>query len=144
MAAALLDASLLGFLAVVTVTDLRTRLIPDAAIAGAVLVGVLLIVLGDPSGLPPRLLAGGAAAGFLLAAALIRPNGLGLGDVKLAGVLGLYLGGSVIVALAVAFLAGSVAGLMLIARHGWEARSRTIPFAPYLALGALAALAAQP
>jgi prepilin signal peptidase PulO-like enzyme (type II secretory pathway) len=41
----------------------------------------------------------------------------------------------------VAFIAGSVAGLGLIARHGWAARRRTIPFAPCLALGALAALA---
>ena len=44
----------------------------------------------------------------------------------------------------VAFAAGSIAGLVLLARHGWAARSRTIPFAPFLAIGALIALAAQP
>src|SRR5262249_48137476 len=144
MAAALLDASLLGLLAVVTVSDVRTRLIPDKAVAGALVLCMVVIAFDDPAGLPPRVLAGAGAAGPLLAAALVRPDGMGLGDVKLAGVLGLYLGGSVILALTVAFLAGSIAGLVLIARHGWRARSRTIPFAPFLALGAVVALAAQP
>ena len=69
---------------------------------------------------------------------------MGLGDVKLAAVLGFYLGGRVAEAMLVAFAAGSAAGLLLLARHGWSARSRTIPFAPFLAIGALVALAAQP
>jgi leader peptidase (prepilin peptidase)/N-methyltransferase len=63
---------------------------------------------------------------------------MGLGDVKLAAVLGLYLGRGVIAALLVAFVSGSLIGLVLIARNGWAARSRTIPFAPFLSLGALA------
>jgi leader peptidase (prepilin peptidase)/N-methyltransferase len=87
-----------------------------------------------------RLAAGAGAAGFLLAAAVICPDGMGLGDVKLAGVLGVYLGAAVIEAMLVAFAAGSAVGLVLLARHGWAARSRTIPFAPCLALGALVAL----
>ncbi len=66
---------------------------------------------------------------------------MGLGDVKLAGVLGVYLGAAVIEAMIVAFAAGSAVGLALIARHGWAARGRTIPFAPFLALGALVAMA---
>jgi leader peptidase (prepilin peptidase)/N-methyltransferase len=64
--------------------------------------------------------------------------------VKLATVLGLFLGGEVLVALLIALLAGSVAGLVMLIRHGWAARSRAIPFAPFLALGALAAIAPQP
>ncbi|HEY1358190.1 MAG TPA: hypothetical protein VGF21_07790, partial [Thermoleophilaceae bacterium] len=78
---------------------------------------------------------------FLLAAALIRPNGMGLGDVKLAGVIGVYLGAAVLEAMIVAFAAGSIVGLALIARHGWAARRRTIAFAPCLAVGAVVALA---
>jgi prepilin signal peptidase PulO-like enzyme (type II secretory pathway) len=69
---------------------------------------------------------------------------MGFGDVKLATVLGLFLGGEVLVALLIALLAGSVAGLVMLIRHGWAARSRAIPFAPFLALGALAATAPQP
>jgi leader peptidase (prepilin peptidase)/N-methyltransferase len=65
---------------------------------------------------------------------------MGLGDVKLAAVLGLYLGIPVATALLVAFGAGALAGLVMVVVGGWEARSRAIPFAPFLALGALVAL----
>jgi len=144
MAAAVLDASLVMLAAVVTVTDLRSRLVPDAALIAALAVALGVCALSDAHGLPERVVAGAAAGGFLLGAALIRPDGMGLGDVKLAGVLGFYLGAGVIEALLIAFAAGSLAGLALLARHGWGARHRTIPFAPFLALGALAAMAAQP
>jgi leader peptidase (prepilin peptidase)/N-methyltransferase len=143
MAAAVLDVSLVALLGVATVSDLRTRLIPDAALLASLAVALPVCLLSDLGGMPTRLAAGLAAAGFLLAAALIRPDGMGLGDVKLAGVLGVYLGPSIVEAMLVAFAAGSVAGLTLLLRHGWSARGRTIPFAPFLALGALFALAAQ-
>jgi leader peptidase (prepilin peptidase)/N-methyltransferase len=142
--AAALNLSLVALLVVVTVTDLRTRLIPDAALVVGLAVAIAICALEDPAEVPGRLLAGAGAAGFLLAAAFIRRDGMGLGDVKLAGVLGVYLGASVVIAMLVAFAAGSVAGLGLMARHGWSARSRMIPFAPCLALGALVAIAAQP
>jgi leader peptidase (prepilin peptidase)/N-methyltransferase len=140
MAAALLDASLVALLGIVTVSDLRTH----AHLAASLAVGLAVCMLSDPGGVPERLLSGLAAGGFLLAAALIRPDGMGLGDVKLAAVLGVYLGPRVVEAMVVAFAAGSVAGLVLLARYGWSARSRTIPFAPFLAIGALVALAPQP
>jgi leader peptidase (prepilin peptidase)/N-methyltransferase len=144
MAAALLDASLIALLGVVTVSDLRTRLVPDGALVASLAIAVPVCLLSDPRGMPERLVAGLGAAVFLLAAALIRPNGMGLGDVKLVGVLGVYLGAAVIEAMVVAFSAGSIAGVVLLVRHGWKARSRTIPFAPFLAIGALVALAPQP
>jgi leader peptidase (prepilin peptidase)/N-methyltransferase len=144
MAVALLDASLVALLCAVSVSDLRSRLIPDTPLVLGLALALGLGGLADPGSLPWRLAAGAAAAGFLLAAALIRRDGMGLGDVKLAGVLGAYLGERVIEALLVAFAAGSLAGLALIVRHGWSARSRTIPFAPFLALGALVAIAPQP
>ena len=109
----------------------------DASLALA----LVLSALSAPAELPERLAAGAGAAGFLLAAALIRPDGMGLGDVKLAGVLGVYLGVDVIEAMIVAFAVGSVVGLAIFVRHGWGARSRTIAFAPCLALGALVAVA---
>ncbi|MFL5907750.1 MAG: prepilin peptidase [Solirubrobacterales bacterium] len=140
MTAVLLDASLVVLLGAVTISDLRTRLVPDRALGAALLVGLPACAFADPGGLPERLLAAVGAGGFLLAAALVRPGGMGLGDAKLAAVLGIYLGPAVIEALAVAFAAGSIAGVVLIARRGWAARSSTIPFAPFLALGALAAI----
>jgi leader peptidase (prepilin peptidase) / N-methyltransferase len=144
MAAALLDASLVALACVVTITDLRSRLIPDRPLLAGLAVALIVSLASEPVSVPERLLAGLGAAGFLLVAALIRPDTMGLGDVKLAGVLGCYLGVRVIEAMAIAFGAGSIAGLVLILRHGWKARRRTIPFAPFLALGALAAIAAQP
>jgi prepilin signal peptidase PulO-like enzyme (type II secretory pathway) len=72
---------------------------------------------------------------------LIRSDGMGLGDVKLVAVLGLYLGVAVIEALLVALLTGSIAGAALLVRHGLPARTRTIPFAPFLTMGVLVALA---
>jgi leader peptidase (prepilin peptidase) / N-methyltransferase len=144
MAAALLDACLVLLLAIVTLKDLRTRLIPDGPLIFALAAAVAILAVDDPAALPLRMLAGGGAGGFLLGASLIRPDGMGLGDVKLAGVLGVYLGTAVVATLLVAFASGSLAGLVLIARHGWEGRFRTIPFAPFLALGALVVIAPQP
>jgi leader peptidase (prepilin peptidase) / N-methyltransferase len=144
MAAALLDVSLVGMLAVVTITDLRSRIVPDRVLVAAVLIALPICALGAPESLPGRLLAAASAGSFLLAAAIARPDGMGLGDVKLAAVLGLFLGGEVVTALLVALVAGSVAGLVLLIRHGWAARARAIPFAPFLAFGALAAIAPQP
>jgi leader peptidase (prepilin peptidase) / N-methyltransferase len=143
MVAALADASLLALLLSVSVADLRARLVPDRALAVATLIIVPVAAALEPASLPERGLAALGAGGFLLAAALIRPGAMGLGDVKLAGVLGLYLGRGVAAALLVAFVSGSLLGLALIARHGWAARSRTIPFAPFLSLGALVALVAK-
>jgi leader peptidase (prepilin peptidase) / N-methyltransferase len=143
MAAALLDASLVLLLGAVSVSDLRTRLVPDEPLILGLALALILSALSAPAELPERLAAGAGAAGFLLAAALIRPDGMGLGDVKLAGVLGVYLGADVIEAMIVAFAVGSVVGLAIFVRHGWGARSRTIAFAPCLALGALVAVALQ-
>jgi leader peptidase (prepilin peptidase) / N-methyltransferase len=143
MAATLAGASLLALLLTVSAADLRARIVPNRALAVATLIIVPLAAALEPASLPERGLAALGGGGFLLAAALIRPGAMGLGDVKLAGVLGLYLGRGVAAALLVAFVSGSLLGLALIARHGWAARSRTIPFAPFLPLGALVALVAK-
>ena len=140
MAVVLLDASLVVLLGVVTLSDMRSRRVPDVPLLAGLAVAAGICALSDPAELPEKLGAGLGAAGFLLAAAVIRPDGMGLGDVKLAGVLGVYLGAAVIEAMLVAFAAGSAAGVFLLARHGWQARGRTIPFAPFLALGALVAV----
>ncbi len=67
---------------------------------------------------------------------------MGMGDVKLAAVMGLYLGRSVAPALLIGFAAGSLFGLALIARHGAAARKRAVPFGPFLALGGVVGLLA--
>lgn len=141
MAAAALDVSLLAVVAAAALSDLRTRLIPDGVLAAGLAVLPPLCALGAPADPLARLGWGATAAGLLLVAALLRPDGMGLGDAKLAGVLGVYLRAGIVPAFLVAFAAGAFAGAVLVARHGWEARRRTVPFAPFLGGGALIALA---
>ncbi len=131
-------------LAVVTVTDLRRRVIPNPVLGATVAVGLPLLVAGDPASVPGRLLAALVAGGAFLALALVRPDGFGMGDVKLIAVIGLFLGDAVLEAVLVALLAGSLCGLALIVRHGPGAAKSTIPFGPFLALGAVLAMLGVP
>ena len=126
----------------VTLTDLERRIIPNRILLVAAALGVAIAALGDPASLPERAVAAVAAGGFFLAAALAYPRGMGLGDVKLAAVMGLFLGRDVAPAVLVALLAGGGVGLAMIARGGAEARKRAIPFGPFLALGGVVGLLA--
>jgi leader peptidase (prepilin peptidase)/N-methyltransferase len=129
-------------LVAVTLTDLERRIIPNRILLVAVILGVGIAAIADPGSLPERVLAAAAAGGLLLAAALAYPRGMGLGDVKLAATMGLFLGRDVAPALFVALLAGSLIGLAMIARDGASARKRAIPFGPFLALGGVVGLLA--
>ncbi|HXV04741.1 MAG TPA: prepilin peptidase [Solirubrobacterales bacterium] len=129
-------------LVAVTLTDLERRIIPNKILLVAAVLGVAIAAVADPGSLPERAIAALAAGGLLFLAALAYPRGMGLGDVKLAAVMGLFLGRSVAPAILVALLAGSLFGLALIARHGAAARKRAIPFGPFLALGGVVGLLA--
>ena len=126
----------------VTLTDLDRRVIPNRILLVAAAVGVSLIVVGDPSSLAERTAAALGAGGAFFLVALAYPRGMGLGDVKLAALMGLYLGREVAPAILVALLAGSAVGLILIAREGASARKRAIPFGPFLAFGGVVGLLA--
>lgn len=129
-----------AMLAIVTLTDLERRIIPNKVlIAGAVLC-LMIAVPTDPAGLPERVIAAVGAGGVFFLVALAYPAGMGLGDVKLAATMGLFLGVAVAPAILMALLAGSVVGLVLIARHGAGARKMAIPFGPFLALGGIVGL----
>jgi len=121
--------------------DLDYRIIPNKLTGPGAVLAVALVAILHPGDLPEHLLAGVLAGGFLLAAAVAKPGGMGMGDVKLAAVMGLFLGAAVAPALFVALVAGSVVGLALMARRGVrDARGTTIPFGPWLALGGVAGL----
>jgi leader peptidase (prepilin peptidase)/N-methyltransferase len=85
-------------------------------------------------------LAAAGAGGFLFAIWLVFPSGMGLGDAKFALLLGGVLGLSVIPAMGVAFAAGALLGIAMIARHGAAARKTAVPFGPFLAAGAVVGL----
>jgi leader peptidase (prepilin peptidase)/N-methyltransferase len=124
----------------VTITDLERRVIPNKILGVAAALAIAIVAATDPASLPERALAAAGAGGLLFAAALAYPRGMGLGDVKLAATMGLFLGRAVAPAIFVALLAGSLAGLAIVARHGAAARKRAIPFGPFLALGGLVGL----
>jgi leader peptidase (prepilin peptidase) / N-methyltransferase len=137
-----LGLAFVTMLLAITLTDLERRIIPNKILLVGAVVALAIVVATDVQSLPERAIAALAAGGLLFVLALAYPRGMGLGDVKLAAVMGLYLGRSVGPALLIAFAAGSIFGLALIARHGAAARKQPVPFGPFLALGGLVALLA--
>ena len=124
-----------------TFIDLDHRILPNKITYPSVVVGVALVAVFETDDLPEHLIAGAAAFLFLFAAAWFYPKGMGVGDVKLAGVMGLFLGRNVAPALLVAFLLGTLVGLVVMARKGVaQGRKTAIPFGPFLAAGALVGL----
>jgi len=129
-----------ALLVVVTLTDLERRVIPNAVLAAGAVAAVAIAAIGDPSSLPDRAIAAAAAGGFLLLVALVYPRGMGMGDVKLVAMLGLYLGRAVGPAILIALALGVVVGAAIIARKGTTAGRKTaVPFGPFLAVGGLIA-----
>jgi leader peptidase (prepilin peptidase)/N-methyltransferase len=125
-------------LVAVSATDLEHRIIPNR-----IVVPSGLIVLAANTALHPGpqwAIGAVGASGFLFIAALAYPAGMGMGDVKLAFLMGAALGKTVPVALFLGVFAALIPGLVLIARHGRAARKMGIPFGPFLALGAVVAL----
>jgi leader peptidase (prepilin peptidase)/N-methyltransferase len=125
-------------LVAVTATDLTHRIVPNRIVLPAALVVLLAQTALHPS--PEWLLGALGASGFLFAAAMVYPAGMGMGDVKLALLLGAMLGYLVGVGLMVGMVAALVPSVYLLARHGAAARKMGIPFAPFLAFGAIVAL----
>jgi leader peptidase (prepilin peptidase) / N-methyltransferase len=124
--------------------DFDHRLLPNKIVYPLAAYGVIATVLVDRDDLVENLAAGAGAFLFLLAAVLAYPRGMGMGDVKLGGAMGLFLGLSVIPALLVAFLSGSVIGVAIIAREGAAARKKAVPFGVFLALGGIVGVLAGP
>jgi leader peptidase (prepilin peptidase)/N-methyltransferase len=125
--------------------DLDLHLIPNKIVYPAAAWGVISALLIRIDDLPELAAWGAGAFLFLLIAALAYPAGMGMGDVKLAGVMGLYLGTSVVPALLVAFLSGTAVGIGVMVRHGVaEGRKKGVPFGPFLAVGGIVALLVGP
>lgn len=136
-----LGLALVLLLVPVTLIDLDFRIIPNRLLLVGAVVALGLLAAFEPGELPGHLIAAAGAGGFFLVAALAYPSGMGMGDVKLAAVLGLFLGRAVGPAVFVALVAGTVVGALIIARKGArEGRKTAIPFGPYLALGGLVGL----
>jgi leader peptidase (prepilin peptidase)/N-methyltransferase len=125
-------------LVAVSATDLAHRIIPNRIVIPAAAIVLAAQTALQPS--PEWAVAAFGAAGFLLVTALVYPAGMGMGDVKLALLMGAALGRYVPVALMVGMLSALVPAFVLIARHGGKARKMGVPFGPFLALGSVVAL----
>jgi leader peptidase (prepilin peptidase) / N-methyltransferase len=135
---ALVAAFFCAVLVVVSATDLAHRIIPNRVVVPAAAIVLAAQTLLHPS-VEWTLGALGAAA-FLLVAAIAYPGGMGMGDVKLALLMGAMLGRTVPVALMLGMLLALVPSVALLVRHGSAARKMGIPFGPFLALGSVLAL----
>ncbi len=125
-------------LVVVTATDLEYRLIPDRIVGPAVVIVLLTMTLAQPS--LEWVLSGLCAAAFLLVFSLISPQGMGMGDVKLAFLMGVALGRDVGIAFVVATLLALIPSIAILVRHGSKGRKVGFPFGPFLAVGSIVAL----
>jgi leader peptidase (prepilin peptidase) / N-methyltransferase len=125
-------------LVAVSATDLEHRIIPNRIVLPATVIVLAANTALHPS--PRWGLAALGASGFLFAAALAYPKGMGMGDVKLALLMGAALGKTVPVAMMIGMSSALVPGVYLLVRHGKAARKMGVPFGPFLALGSVAAL----
>jgi leader peptidase (prepilin peptidase)/N-methyltransferase len=125
-------------LVAISAIDLSHRIVPNVIVLPATAIVLVAMTVLEPS--PEWALAAFGASFFLFLAALAYPAGMGMGDVKLALLLGAMVGRTVPVALMVGMLAALVPSFVLLARHGSAARKMGIPFAPFLAFGGLVAL----
>ena len=135
---AVLAAFFCAVLVAITATDITHRIVPNRIVLPAAALVLVAHTALQPS--PEWVLGALGASLFLFVAALAYPGGMGMGDVKLALLLGAMLGRYVSVGLMIAMLAAIVPSVFLLARHGSAARKMGIPFAPFLALGAVVAL----
>ena len=125
-------------LVTISATDLSHRIVPNVIVVPAAAIVLAANTLLEPS-VEWAFGALGASL-FLLLAALAYPKGMGMGDVKLALLLGAMLGRTVPVALMIGMIAAIVPSAVLFARHGKAARKMAIPFAPFLSFGGIVAL----
>jgi leader peptidase (prepilin peptidase)/N-methyltransferase len=124
-------------LVLLTAIDLDRRLIPDSIVLPTLGVVLILQIAFHPNHTLEWVFAALGAALFFFIPMLIYPAGMGMGDVKLAALLGAALGTSVAAAIAVSLLAASVVAVVVLGREGFGARRKAIAFGPFLALGGL-------
>jgi leader peptidase (prepilin peptidase) / N-methyltransferase len=139
-----LELPFVALLIALAAIDLDHRILPNKIVYPMAAYGVIATLLVDRGDLAENLIAGAGAFAFLLLAVIAYPRGMGMGDVKLAGAMGLYLGLSIIPALLAAFLSGSVVGVVILAREGAAGRKKAVPFGVFLALGGIVGVLAGP
>jgi leader peptidase (prepilin peptidase)/N-methyltransferase len=131
-----------GVLVIIAAEDIRSRRIPNVVTLPLAVLAILVRALFAQAELPAILLAGIACFGGFLVLAMLARGGIGMGDVKLAGVLGLLLGSAVVPALLIGTAVGGLVAAALLLRS--RSRGTTIAYGPYLCAGAMVAIFVLP
>ena len=139
---AVLVAAVVAVLVVLAAIDLRHRLLPNAIVLPATAATLACQIAIAPDRAGEWLLGALVGAGLLLVPSLIKPGAIGMGDVKLAALLGVALGAQVLSALMLGLLAVAPVALALLLVRGSSALRATLPLGPFLALGATVVLLA--
>lgn len=137
---ALVAAFFCAVLTVLAAIDIEQRLIPNRIVVPAAVAVLLGNIIVEPDRAAEWIIATACAGFVALAIAVATRGGVGFGDAKLCVLLGAGLGWAVLGGVLIGTLAGGVAAVVLLARHGWAARSATLPYGPFLALGGVIAL----
>jgi leader peptidase (prepilin peptidase) / N-methyltransferase len=137
-----LAAGVLAVLAVLSTIDIGWRVLPNRIVLPATAVVLAWQIAFFPDHAVEWILAALGAAALMLLPSLLQPGAIGMGDVKLAALLGATLGTAVLSALMLAFLALAPAALVVLVRRGTDGRRATLPLGPFLALGAAVVLLA--
>jgi leader peptidase (prepilin peptidase) / N-methyltransferase len=127
-------------LVVLSAIDAERRILPDVIVLPSFALVLAAHIALQPERTVEWVAASLGASAFLFLALLAYPKGMGMGDVKLALLLGAGLGASVVVGMMIGMLSALVYSTVLFARHGMAARKMAIPFGPFLAFGAIVAL----
>jgi leader peptidase (prepilin peptidase)/N-methyltransferase len=136
----IIGACFVAILVVLAAIDIEYRVIPNRIVLPAAALVLVAQLAFYPDNALEWVVGSLGAAVFLLIPLLIFPSGMGLGDVKLALLIGAMLGLDVIPALLIGFLSLWPVGLYLIATQGWSARKAKVPLGPSLAFGAIVVL----
>jgi leader peptidase (prepilin peptidase) / N-methyltransferase len=123
-----------------SVIDLNHRIIPNAINFPGALLVFAVATIAEPDRFAEFAIGGAGCFVFLGLAWVVSPKGMGLGDVKMALMIGLGTGRYVFVAMFTGFLASTALSVYLLTRHGAKARKTTFPFGPFLAFGTVIAL----
>jgi leader peptidase (prepilin peptidase)/N-methyltransferase len=119
----------------ITFIDFEHRVIPDRLVFPGAAVALAAWAIVDPGRLKEHVLAAVIAFAVFLLMALVYPAGMGLGDVKLALMLGAFLGSAVAPGLFLGFLISSVPSVVILIKYGRQGGKMGIPFGPFMAAG---------
>jgi leader peptidase (prepilin peptidase)/N-methyltransferase len=135
-----LVAGVVAILVELAAVDLERRILPNRIVLPTLLVVLAAQLALDPSFYLQTLASAVGAGLFLLIPSLVRRGAVGMGDVKLAALLGAALGPLVVTALAIGFTGAGAFALLFVAARGRGVLRQEIPLGPFLAAGAIVAV----